>query len=619
MLSYNEILQQDLTIDYENNLPINATCECKPILVVNRNNTIVYSNQSAQIAFGLNNAPSINSLQTDVNLAQLLNDFFESSYSNISINLHVKNSSESSFGEYDAEIEKIELDNTQYLFLVFHHTAKEILLENRINSIHAAIEFANIPVMTIDSTGKISFLSKSMEDILGFTIDELYEKFFCVPLENFLSKADLLTAERAFFLKQSWVKIISIKDKGKTFFKELQLTPFSNTGAVENAFMLIAHDITDYLQKNLIIKESENKLKSIINNIRDPLFILKRNKDKLVFETGNNSFFRVFDLDKTKLLNSELKVAFTNELLKTVLKNCEMLLNNSMPSIEFKAKHNLIYYKCKISLMDISTEVESYVMINFNNITDQENYQAKMSAAYEKEVQLNKLKGSFIENMSHEIRTPFNAISGYADILEESIKTEDYETISELVVLVKDVLARVSHLFDHIIDMSEIESDEMEFNYVYLNCNQVLKSVRNKLAVRAKQKNIALELELSDEETVIKTDWMKLEKIIYAVAENAIKYTYKGKVVLRSFIFNKYAYMTITDTGDGMNEEDIKFLLEPFSQEEQGYTRKYQGAGLGLAIASKLTKKMGGLFEIISRKQTGTKVTIIFPVVKLQS
>lgn len=619
MLNYNEILQQDLTIDYENNLPINATCECKPILVLNRNNTIVYSNQSAQIAFGLNNAPSINALQTDVNLAQLLNDFFESSYSNISINLHVKNSSESSFGEYDAEIEKIELDNTQYLFLVFHHTAKEILLENRINSIHAAIEFANIPVMTIDSTGKISFLSKSMEDILGFTIDELYEKFFCVPLENFLSKADLLTAERAFFLKQSWVKIISIKDKGKTFFKELQLTPFSNTGAVENAFMLIAHDITDYLQKNLIIKESENKLKSIINNIRDPLFILKRNKDKLVFETGNNSFFRVFDLDKTKLLNSELKVAFTNELLKTVLKNCEMLLNNSMPSVEFKAKHNLIYYKCKISLMDISTEVEPYVMINFNNITDQENYQAKMSAAYEKEVQLNKLKGSFIENMSHEIRTPFNAISGYADILEESIKTEDYETISELVVLVKDVLARVSHLFDHIIDMSEIESDEMEFNYVYLNCNQVLKSVRNKLAVRAKQKNIALELELSDEETVIKTDWMKLEKIIYAVAENAIKYTYKGKVVLRSFIFNKYAYMTITDTGDGMNEEDIKFLLEPFSQEEQGYTRKYQGAGLGLAIASKLTKKMGGLFEIISRKQTGTKVTIIFPVVKLQS
>ena len=214
MLSYNEILPQDLSISYENNIPINAAVECKPILIVNRNNSIVYSNQIAQLAFGLNNASSISALQTDVNIAGLLSDFAESSYSNISVNLRIKNSSESSFGEYDAEIEKIELDNTQYLFVVFHLTEKEVILENRINSIHAAIEFANIPVMTIDASGKISFLSRSMEDILGFTIDELYEKFFCLPLENFLSKADLLTAERAFFLKQSWVKIISFKDKG---------------------------------------------------------------------------------------------------------------------------------------------------------------------------------------------------------------------------------------------------------------------------------------------------------------------------------------------------------------------------------------------------------------------
>ena len=619
MLSYNEILPQELTIDYENHFPINACSECKPILIVNRNNTIVYSNQSAQIAFGLNNIISISAIQSDINFQQLLNDFSESSYSNISIAIRIKNPSESAFGEYDAEIEKIELDNTQYLFIVFHHTEKEILLENRINSIHAAIEFANIPVMTIDSGGKISFISKSMENILGFSIDELYEKFFCVPLENFLSKADLLTAERAFFLKQSWIKIISLKDNGKTLFKELQLTPFSSTGAVDNAFMLIAHDITDYVQKNLIIKESENKLKSIINNIRDPLFILKRKRDRLLFETGNNSFFRIFDLDKAKLMQDDIKQIFKNELLKTVQKNCEMLLNNSMPFVEFKAKHNLIHYKCKISLMDISTEDESFVMINFNNITDQENYQTKMTAAYQKEVQLNKLKTSFIENMSHEIRTPFNAIAGYADILEESIKTKDYETISELVVLVKDVLSRVSHLFDHIIDMSEIESDEMEFNYVYLNCNQVLRSVQNKLEQKANQKNISLELELADHEIIIKTDWVKLEKIIQAVTENAIKYTYKGKVVLRSFVFNQFAYLTITDTGDGMNEEDIKFLLEPFSQEEQGYTRKYQGAGLGLAIASKLTKMMGGLFEVVSKKQTGTKVTVIFPIVVINS
>ena len=619
MLNLKELLLHDTTIDYEENIPINAEVECKPILVVNRNNSIVFSNQTAQIAFGLNNVSNIQSLQTDVNLSGLLSDFAESSYSNISINLRIKNLSESSFGEYDAKIEKIELDNAQYLFMDFHRTEKELILENRINSMHAAIEFANLPVMKIDAGGKISFLSRSMEEILGFTIDELYEKFFCVPLENFLSKADLLTAERAFFLKQSWIKIISFKEKGKMAFKELQLSPFSNAGATENAFMLIAHDITDYVQKNIVIKESESKLKSIINNIRDPLFIIKKNKDNLFFETGNNSFFRVFNLDKAKLSGTDIKKVFVDELLKQILKKCDQLLNDSLPSIEFKTKQNLVHYNCKISLMDISNEDESFIMINFNNITDQQNYQNKMTASYEREVQLNKLKTSFIENMSHEIRTPFNAISGYAEILEESIKTNDHKTISELVVLVKEVLSRVSHLFDHIIDMSEIESSEMILEYVYLNCNQVLKSVHGKLLQRAKQKDIELVIELSDQEVLIKVDWMKLEKIVYAIAENAIKYTLHGKVVLRSFVFSQFAYITITDTGEGMNQEDIKFLLEPFAQEEQGYTRRYQGAGLGLAIASKLTKMMGGLFEIVSRKQTGTKVTLIFPVVKIQS
>lgn len=619
MLSYNELILQEANLNYGETIPINATAECKPILILNRNNAIIYSNQAAQISFGLNNIANISGMQTDANLTELLSDFSESSYSSISINLRIKNISESSFGEYNAEIEKIELDNTEYMFIAFHLTEREVILENRINSIHAAIEYANLPVMTIDASGKISFLSRSMEDIIGFSIDELYEKFFCVPLENFLSKADLLTAERAFFLKQNWVKIISLKDKGKTLFKELQLIPFSNIGATLNTFMLIAHDITDYVQKNIVIKESEHRLKSIINNIRDPLFIIKRVKSILLFETGNNSFFRIFDLDKTKLANVDLKLVFTNELLKLVLKNSEVLLNDSLPSVEFKAKHNLVHYQCKVSLMDISTEDESYIMINFNNITDQQNYQIKMSAAYEKEVQLNKLKSSFIENMSHEIRTPFNAISGYSEILEDSIKTNDYKTVSELVLHVKEVLSRVSHLFDHIIDMSEIETSEMIFDYVYLNCNQVLKSTYNRLKQRADQKGIEIILELADQDVVIKTDWMKLEKIVYAIAENAIKYTMQGKVILRSFVFSQFAYITITDTGDGMNQEDIKFLLEPFSQEEQGYTRKYQGAGLGLAIASKLTKMMGGLFEIVSRKQTGTKVTLIFPVVKIQS
>jgi signal transduction histidine kinase len=258
---------------------------------------------------------------------------------------------------------------------------------------------------------------------------------------------------------------------------------------------------------------------------------------------------------------------------------------------------------------------ELFVMVNFNNITDQQNYQSILSVAYKKEVQLNKLKSTFIENISHEIRTPFNAISGYAEIMEECIKANDQKTFTELVVLVKEVLSRVSQLFNNIIDMSEIESGEMVIEYTDLNCNQVIKSIHNKYEYLAKRKNIDFQLNLAQEDLAIKADLVKLEKIIYAITENAIKYTEQGKIVIGTYKLNQFAYITIMDTGVGMNQKDIDNLLEPFSQEEQGYTREYQGAGLGLAIASKLTEIMGGMFKIVSRKEKGTKVTLIFPLI----
>jgi len=615
MLSYKEIFLQDSIPDQDNSFPINTPVESKPLIILDQNNLLVYSNQAAQFTFGLDGIRNISELQTNINFAELLLDFLQNTYRDVCINLKIKNASEASFEEYKAEIEKIEIGNVPYLLVVFHHTESEVNLENRINSIHAAIEFANLPIMTIDDNGKITFLSQSMEKILGYRIDEVYGDFFCVPLENFLSKADLLTAERAFFLKQNWAKSISFKDKGNLIYKELQLIPFSSTNTANNAFMLIAHDITDYVQKNIIIKESEDKLKSIIDNINDPLFILKRKDGDLFFEVGNNNFFKIFEFDKELLLNKEVKPVFKEKILKQILENTEILLNDSLPSIEIISTHNFIHYKCNISLMNNKNGDELFVMVNFNNITDQQNYQSILSVAYKKEVQLNKLKSTFIENISHEIRTPFNAISGYAEIMEECIKANDQKTFTELVVLVKEVLSRVSQLFNNIIDMSEIESGEMVIEYTDLNCNQVIKSIHNKYEYLAKRKNIDFQLNLAQEDLAIKADLVKLEKIIYAITENAIKYTEQGKIVIGTYKLNQFAYITIMDTGVGMNQKDIDNLLEPFSQEEQGYTREYQGAGLGLAIASKLTEIMGGMFKIVSRKEKGTKVTLIFPLI----
>ena len=104
-----------------------------------------------------------------------------------------------------------------------------------------------------------------------------------------------------------------------------------------------------------------------------------------------------------------------------------------------------------------------------------------------------------------------------------------------------------------------------------------------------------------------------MEKIINSLVDNAIKYTSKGYVYLGTKHLGDKVEITISDTGVGIEQNQIERLLKPFTQEVEGYTRPFEGAGLGMTIAYKLTKLMNGEFLITSQKNKGTKIVIYFP------
>ncbi|MCL5029973.1 MAG: ATP-binding protein, partial [Bacteroidetes bacterium] len=131
---------------------------------------------------------------------------------------------------------------------------------------------------------------------------------------------------------------------------------------------------------------------------------------------------------------------------------------------------------------------------------------------------------------------------------------------------------------------------------------------------QAQNKKLNFQLKLEENELNIKTDWFKLEKIISSLIENALKYTDYGEVSIQSKTVDNNVEIIISDTGKGIEEKDIKKLLEPFVQEEDAYIRRYEGAGLGLTIAYKLTNILGGKFDIQSVKNKGTDVILTFPL-----
>jgi len=177
----------------------------------------------------------------------------------------------------------------------------------------------------------------------------------------------------------------------------------------------------------------------------------------------------------------------------------------------------------------------------------------------------------------------------------------------------KEMLGRALNLFTNLVEVSQLEAGEVEIEKVDLNCNQVLKKVYEKRQSDAAAKNLNFKIEFCDEECIVEIDWVKLERIVDVLIDNSIKYTKEGFVYIGSKLRDDKVIIIISDSGIGIAKNQIERLLAPFTQEVEGYTRPYEGVGLGLTVAYKLTKLLGGGFEIISEKNSGTEIKIIFP------
>jgi signal transduction histidine kinase len=170
---------------------------------------------------------------------------------------------------------------------------------------------------------------------------------------------------------------------------------------------------------------------------------------------------------------------------------------------------------------------------------------------------------------------------------------------------------------DNIVEVSILESGSNDFYIAIFNVNSVLKRVYQDQFVKAVSKGISLEIHLDENTSYIEVDDAKFRKILEMLVDNAIKYNKdKGTVFLRTISSGDRVVIEIEDTGIGIDEGKLEKVLEPFSQEEdEGYKRKYEGAGLGLTIAYRLTKLLKGEFNISSKVKEGTKISLVFPAI----
>jgi len=227
-----------------------------------------------------------------------------------------------------------------------------------------------------------------------------------------------------------------------------------------------------------------------------------------------------------------------------------------------------------------------------------------------------RLKSAFLANMSHEIRTPMNAIIGFSELMaDERTSLADRKNYYLVVQNNSQVLL---NLINDIIDIAKIEAQQLEVNREPVRVNALLGSLfetyKNELRLRKKE-HISLELEMPGSDMLfIIADEYRLSQVFTNVVVNAIKFTNQGYIRFGYIQEDRHLRFFVKDTGIGIPYDKQQVIFSRFRQVDEGLTRKYDGAGLGLFICQSLVNLMNGEIWLHSETGVGSEFSFRFPL-----
>ena len=227
-------------------------------------------------------------------------------------------------------------------------------------------------------------------------------------------------------------------------------------------------------------------------------------------------------------------------------------------------------------------------------------------------IESDRLKSAFLANLSHEIRTPMNGIVGFSDLLQmEDILPEDRK---EYVSLIKQSSHQLLNIINDIIDISKIESGQMDVNVSTFDINRVLKEQYAFFRKQAEKKGVQLKMVVptGSDEMLITSDEIKLRQILTNLISNAIKFTDTGTVTFGYDVKDDNLQFSVEDTGAGIDKEGIMNVFDRFWQSKRNSPNK-GGTGLGLAITKAYVELLGGGIEVSSVAGAGTKFEFVIP------
>ncbi|MBN1302652.1 MAG: PAS domain S-box protein [Melioribacteraceae bacterium] len=515
--------------------------------------------------------------------------------------------------------------------LVFRDQSAEREALNKLKELselqNAILENASYGLIATTPEGIINVFNPAAEHMLGYKAHEVIGKhsprLFHVPEEvmerakilsqelniNISPGIDVFTARTKFGLTDEF-EWTFVHKNGNRFPVQLSITAFYNEEGVITGYLAIAIDITER-------KKAEQELlkfKMGIDKTTDAIFITDLDG---VIQYVNPAFQFTYGFSTGEVIGKTpriLKSGSVND--QTYKKIWERLLQGKTVTGEIinrtKDGRLITIEGSNNPIFNNTGKMIGFMGIH-RDITDKKKMVNDLLEAKDAAEKANQLKSEFLAQMSHEIRSPINAILNFTTLIEDELKDSAGDDLVSCFMGIDSASKRVIRTIDSILNMSELQLGTYEISKRIIDIGEMLKNLEMEYSKLVSYKSLEFILSVHSDENIIIADDYAVNQIFVNLIDNAVKYTENGFIRIDIMKSDRgESVVSIQDSGKGISKEYLPYLFEPFSQEEHGYTRKFEGNGLGMSLVKKYCDLINAEITVESELNEGTKFTLIF-------